>query len=53
MEQKIFLKLQAMVPSLLDHVVESEGALAVISESVRANILFVRKLLVYLELVNQ
>jgi hypothetical protein len=38
-EQKIFLKLQAMVPNLLDSVVESEGALAVISESVRANIL--------------
>jgi hypothetical protein len=28
-----------MVPNLLDRVVESEGALAVISESVRANIL--------------
>jgi hypothetical protein len=30
-EQKIFQKLQAMVPNLLDRVVESEAALAVIA----------------------
>jgi hypothetical protein len=33
-EHKIFQKLQAMVPNLLDRVVESEAALAVVAESV-------------------
>ena len=34
-EQRIFQKLLAMVPNLLDHVIESEAELMVIAESVR------------------
>jgi hypothetical protein len=33
-EHNIFQKLQAMVPNLMDRVVESEAALAVVAESV-------------------
>lgn len=33
-EHKVFQKLQAMVPNLLDRVLESEVALAVVAESV-------------------
>ena len=44
-EQKIFMKLQDMVPNLLDCVVESEAALAVIAESVRANVLLLTEMM--------